>query len=415
MNTLWAICALVLTIGIAPFVQAKSLTLEDALQLAVEKSPNIKGAEADYAAAKGDRRQASAFLNPILQFDAENLAGSGQYNGMDSAELTAGVSQLIEIGGKRSARIQAADHGKVIARYGQSSTKFDLIRDVKTAFANAVDAQEEAAIAEEQAQLARDVYATVNKRVTAAAEPLVQRNKARISVINAELVAANAKGKKNSTLRILLSLWSSTESNVTLSTDDFYKMVKPDIEQNALNKLQHSVDYRQQTANLEQAKSFLDLEKANAVPDPSFNIGVRDFRSGNDQALVAGVSIPLPVFNVNGGNIEKARQIAVKADTDRQKLLLSNQASLIEHLQELQNSYLTASKIKIDVLPEAKEAFKQAERGYKAGKFAYLEVLDAQRTLTDTRLSYVQALRDYHIHQAEVDRLTAQDFPMGEK
>lgn len=414
MKKLWVFCACICLIAPAYADRPKALRLDDAIHLALQNSPSIKGAEAEYGAAVGERRQASAFINPTISLDAENISGSGIYNGMDGAELTAGVSQTVETGGKRVARIKAADQGQRVALYGQSAATLDLIRDVKSAFANAVAAQEEATIAADQASLARDVYKTVNKRVSAAAEPLVQRNKAKISMANAELIAERAKGQKSTALKVLSALWGDASGVSSVTSDDFYKITEPQTDADIQKLLQNTVDYKQKSVGVEQAKSLLDLEQANALPNPTFNVGVRDFRMTDDQALVAGVSFPLPVFNLNRGNIEKARQLAVKASTDRQKLLFNGQAELADHMQQLQNAYLTASKIKTTILPEAQEAFAQAKRGYNAGKFAYLEVLDAQRTLTDTRLAYINSLRDYHIHQAEVERLTAQDITTGD-
>lgn len=383
------------------------LTLDQAIRLAIDNSPDIKGADAVYGMAKGERRQSSALPNPNIGFEAENVAGTGAYSGTDNAELTLGLNQQIQIGGKRSARISAAETGKVIARYGQSTAKLDLIRNVETAFADAVAAQEQSVVAQEQAKLAKDVYKTVNKRVSAAAEPLVQRNKAKILLANAELAAERAKGQKDAAVKILSALLNNAKAPDLLSTEEFYKADKPNLGKEIETSLKDTPDYRQQMANVERAKSLLDLEKANAIPDPTVSFGIRDFRSTNDQALIVGVSLPLPVFNINKGNIDEARYQKVKADTDRQRLLLDGQAALAEQGQILQNAWLTASRIKEDILPEAQEAFHQAQRGYNVGKFAYLEVLDAQRTLTDTRTAYIQALRDYHVSQAQIERLIA--------
>jgi cobalt-zinc-cadmium efflux system outer membrane protein len=393
----------------AQYPKESELSLHEAIELAIQHSPDMVGAEASYGAARGQRRQAGALMNPSIGFEAENVAGSGAYSGTDNAEFTLGINQQIQIGGKRSANIHAAEYGQEAARYGKSTAQLDLIRNVKVAFTDAVAAQEQSVIMQEQEKLARDVYATVNKRVTAAAEPVVQRNKAKISLANAELIAERAKGQKQSALKILAAQWNNAQIPSALASKDFYEAKKFDVSKDVETLLQNTPDYKQQSASIRQAKSLLDLEKANAIPDPTVSFGLRDLRATNDQALVLGLSIPLPVFNMNGGNIETARQQAVKAETDRQKTLLTGQANLAEHIQLLQNAYLTATRIKADILPEAQEAFSQAKRGYNAGKFAYLEVLDAQRTLTDTRITYIQALRDYHVNKAEVERLIAQD------
>lgn len=408
MNKLWAFCACLCLIGPAYADQQKSLALGDAIHLALEASPSVKGADADYGAAAGERRQAGAFINPTIGFDAENIGGTGIYSGADGAELTAGISQTVEIGGKRSARINAAGQGVLSAQYSQQAARLDLVRDVTVAFANAAATQEQAAITAKQALLAKDVYQTVNRRVTAAAAPIMQRNKARISLANADLIAERAKGQKTAALEILGAFWSSDQLR-SVAVDHFYKIEKPAFSADVSKLLKETVDYKQKSATAEQARSILDLERANAVPNPTIGIGLRDFRMTNDQALVASLSFPLPVFNLNRGNIDKARHLAAKADTDRQKLLLNGTASLAGHSQLLQNAWLTATKIKAVILPEAQEAFAQAKRGYNTGKFPYLEVLDAQRTLTDTRLAYIQALRDYHAEKAEVERLIAKD------
>lgn len=389
------------------------LTLDQALTLAIAHSPDITGAGAVYGMAKGERRQAGALPNPTVGFEAENIAGSGAYGGTDNAELTLGVNQQIQIGGKRTARVRAADTGTLMAQYGQTTARLDLIRNVEIAFANAVAAQEEYNVTQEQARLARDVYKTVNKRVSAAAEPLVQRNKAKILLANAELTAERAKGDRDASLKVLAALWNNASLPQALSSVHFYKADKPTVSADSKKALTGTPDYRQQTAAIDQAQSLLDLERANAIPDPTISVGVRDFRATNDQALVVGVSVPLPVFNANGGNIAKARYQATKAGTDRQRALLDNQSSLASESQSAYNAWLTATRIQSDILPEAREAFKQAQRGYKAGKFAYLEVLDAQRTLTDTRIAYIQALRDYHVSNAQVERLTAHHETMS--
>ena len=205
MKNLWAVCACLCLICPAYADEQRPLTLDEAIHFALEASPSIKGADADYGAASGEFRQAGAFLNPIIGFDAENISGTGIYRGTDSGEFTAGISQTVEVGGKRSARITAAGQDVLSARYGQQAVRLNLVRDVTTAFANAVAAQEEASIAIEQALLAKDVYQTVNKRVTAAAAPIVQRNKAKISLANADLIAERAKGQKAAALGCLRS------------------------------------------------------------------------------------------------------------------------------------------------------------------------------------------------------------------
>jgi len=134
---------------------------------------------------------------------------------------------------------------------------------------------------------------------------------------------------------------------------------------------------------------------------------VRDFRGTGDQALMAGISIPIPVFNRNQGNIEKARHEVVKAESDAAATKLTARNSAFQAHEDMINAYRQADILKSTILPAAEKAFRLAREGYRAGKFAYLEVLDSQRTLFETRAQYIAALRDYHKARAETERLTA--------
>lgn len=386
---------------------SEPMTLERAIRLAVENSPDIKGAAADYGAAVGERRQAGVLPNPSLIIETENIAGNGPYKGFKSAETAFGVSQQILVGGKRSARINAAESGRISAQYGQKTAQMDVVRNVTVLFATAVAAQEQSSIMQEQVMLARRVYENVNKRVKAAAAPVVQRNKAKISLANAELMAEQAKGRQEASLKALSALLNNTVTPQRLSSQYFYQISKPEKPGNIQDILTKTADYQVQTLAIQQSDSLLDLERANAIPDPVISVSLRDFRETDNQAVILGLSVPIPVFDRNSGNIQKARQLAVKSQTDRQKRLLENQANFVDRMQIATNAWLTATRIKKDILPEAQEAFRQAQKGYNAGKFAYLEVLDAQRTLTDVRIAYINALQEYHVNNAEIERLTA--------
>lgn len=390
--------------SLAQAPEKAALDLNQIISIALKQSPRLKGAEAGVAAADAGRGQASALPNPQLGLEAENLGGSGDYRGTRSAELTAGVSQLIEIGGKRSARIDIADSDASAARIDREVTKSELIRDLRRAYADVIAAREEVKLANEQQSLADDVLGTVNQRVGAAAEPVIQQNKARIARASAVIAAAKAKGAEQASLQNLAVLMGEELPPANLQDGDFYKLEAPAPVD--MISLKQGADFQRSSAALDKAQAALSLEQATAIPDPTVSAGVRQFRDSDEKAFVVGVSIPLPVFNMNRGNIERARQEAVKADADRMIALQDGQTKLVEAQQNMQSAYLEATQYKDTVLPEADKAFAQARRGYGAGKFSYLEVLDAQRTLAETRLAYIAALKDYHFNKAEIERLT---------
>lgn len=386
--------------------RGQTVSLQAAISRALANSPQLKSAESAMLASEGERRQAGMPPNPEIGLEAENVAGRGPYKGTDAAEISFGVSQRIETGGKRAARRQAAGKSYEIAAYDYSAARLDLIRDVTIAYADAVAAQEEARLAGDQRKLAGDVLQSVASRVAAAAEPLIQKSKAEVALATSENAYSKALRELEIAKKKLASLWGQDGAGFVLDASDFFAVI-PVAFEDGLARLAATPDIARLDAGIARAKANLDLEQANAMPDPTFSAGIRDFRETRDQALMFGISVPIPVWNANQGNIEKARHDASKSESDRQAALLSMSSGLTRAGQELQAAYDETESLKTTILPAAEKVFSLLSQGYQAGRFPYLEVLDAQRTLFEARSQYNAALKNYHISRAGVERLTA--------
>lgn len=382
------------------------LTLAEAISKAIASSPRLQSSEASRQASLGERRQAGALPNPELEITAENIGGKNQYKGFDSAEVTYGASQLIEIGGKRSSRIALAERGMDISNYDALAVRLDVIRDVTKAFAEAVAANEEVKLAEGQQKLAGEVLQTVTKRVNAAREPQIQKSKATVALSTSRIALDKARRDYQTAKQVLASQMGETQPVGELDMSAFYAITEPASAGDVKEMLAANPDLARWKPTLAKSKAALELEQANALPDPRFNAGFRDFRDSGDKAFVAGVSIPFPVFNANQGNIAKARAELSKTTHEQRASELTLGTELSKSLQAQQVAYMQATTLKKSILPEAERAFSLSRQGYQEGKFAYLEVLDAERTLADARMQYIEALKEYHLQRANIERLT---------
>lgn len=388
-------------------VEVTEVTLEEAIKRAVDVSPASRIGEATKEISKGEHQQAALIPNPELSVEAENIGGRGNYKGVDALETTIAVSQTIEMGGKRTARIKVAAEGGNLAGYDAQSQRLGLIYDVSVAYIEAVAAEEQLQIAKEQQKLARGTLDTVAKRVDAAADPIFQKSKADVALSASKIAVKQAEQQAKITKQKLVRYWDGTASQIKLNHKFFNKIEEPMAYERVVSGLKNSPDYQRWNALHAQSKAVIDLEKSNAIPDPTVTMGVRDFRESGDQAFVVGVSIPFAFFNRNQGNIYKAGQESAKIDAERQKSWMDLEISLASLTEELESSFSAAEIIDQSTLPAAQKAFSEARKGHSAGKFAYLEVLDAQRTLADVREEYNNTLRKYHLARAEINRLTA--------
>jgi cobalt-zinc-cadmium efflux system outer membrane protein len=385
---------------------ASVITLEDAIARAMEAAPRLKASAANMEAAKGIHDQSGYWPNPRIGIEAENVAGSGQFSGISGAEITYGVSQQIEIGGKRSNRVAAAQQGVALSQLDMSIERFSLIRDVHVAYADAVAAQEALRLAKERKELAEQLYKTVRQRVDAAREPEIQQSKAKIGVSTATFNLARAGREFQHTKHVLSSLWAGHDDNFHLADAHFYELKAPPTEHEVEALLDKTPDLKRWEVEHQRRKALAELEEAQAIPDPEVAVGVRDLRQTGDQAFMVGLSIPIPVFNANQGNIARARSEALQVESQGRHAELTLRNEVFQHLEELINAYEQAKTLKSDIIPSAEKAFSLAREGYQAGSFPYLEVLDAQRTLFEVKENYVEALKAYHTASANVVRLT---------
>lgn len=387
--------------------QQGGLTLNAAIARALKNAPVLQASSARASAAMAARKQAGALPNPELSIEAENIMGDGPYDGFDNADITYGVSQLVELPGKRGNRIKIADADSVKSHLSGDVTRLDLIRDVTIAYVQLLAAQQEVMIREEEINLTNSVFNSVAARVEAGKEPAIQRNKAKIAQASSQIALDRARRGLQAQKQVLVSLMGGGDGDFAVVSDSLPRIEEPAALTVYATRLGNALDIQGFDAEVKRAEAAVSLEKASSVPDPTFTLGVRDIRGDDSQAFIAGVSFPIPVFNLNRGNIQRAGQELTAAVSDRNAAELALAATLAQLHGNLVNAYSEANTLQTEVIGGAQEAFSFAKQGYEAGKFGYLEVLDAQRTLFETRQQLNTAIVDYHTQRAQIERLAA--------
>lgn len=390
----------------APFVHSK-ISLDQAISWGLEHSPILGASSSRANAATASRTQAGALPNPELSIETENIYGDGPYNGMGGAEITYGISQLVELPGKRGNRIRVAEAEKSRIHYMRDGAQLDLIRDITIAYAELAVAERNLNVIEEERTLAEKVRDSVVARVTAGKEPPIQKSKAQVELSASDIALDRARRAVNAKKQALAALMGNNTMAFNIDIESLPVLTEPENLPYYRERLLKTPDIKGFEANITQAQSALSLERANALPDPTLSFGVRQFREDDRQAFIAGVSFPIPVFNTNRAGVERAAHELSAAKFDRQSGQLSLESALTEAYQNYVSAYREANALKDSILPGAEEAFSFSRQGYDAGKFGYLEVLDAQRTLFEARRQHNEAILDYHRQRAAIERMTA--------
>ncbi len=385
---------------------AGPLSLREALALAVRLNPGLAASAHDILAAEGNARQAGVLPNPELEIEAEDFGGTDSRKGYDGATTTAGISQQIELGGKRSKRQAVARAEARLTGWDYESARLDVLTRTKQAFVDVLAAQGQVALAEASLSLAEDVRKSVAERVKAGKVPELEETKAAVEVSSAGIALERAKRKLDVARKLLVANWGSATprfANAVGSLEDVREV-------GSLDSLAAAVDRSPEVARWSDARlaaaESLRLAKAQRIPDITVNVGARRFEEDGTHAAVAGIALPLPLFDRNTGGIAAAQHAVMAAEQKERAARLMAATSFAEIHGRLEAARSEAIAIRDGLLPAAQKAFEAAQTGYREGKYGHLEVLDAQRTLNEARSRYLEVLADYHKATADLERLT---------
>ena len=384
------------------------ITLVQALSLSIMKNPGLAAYSWEVRAAEARILQASLLPNPEFDFQAEELGWSDYRNGIGSAVMYFIFSQMLELGDKRGKRTSVARLETDIEDWEYASKRLDLLAETTKAFIRALAARKKVALSEKFHQLAKRVFQVVSERVEAGKVSPLEKTKAQVTVAGTRIELERARRQWNVSRKRLAANWGSISPKFEGVAGDLDKIsALPSIDK-LLEKTAQNPDQARWETEILLGEAKLEFEKSKRIPNVTVSAGLQRFEQTNDNALVVGLSIPIPVFDHNQGRIEEARHNLRKVEEQKRITDVRIKTELSSAYQILSASYLEAISLKKDVLPAAQRVFDGLSEGYRQGKFRYLDVLDAQRTLFTAQATYIEALANYHETSVEVERLIGQ-------
>lgn len=373
------------------------LTLAQAIRTALDGHPELSAARREIEATQGARLQAGAFQNPTLSAEIEDVR-------RDSRTTTVLLSQPIELGGKRGARIEAAERAIALARAQLEARQVELQANVTAAFFAALIAQDRVQLAQGSLDLAAKGSLAASHRVRAGKVSPIEETKAKVAEAGVRLEWLQAQGELQTGLQQLRALLGRAPAFQTLDGDAVTLPAARSAEA-VEQRLADAPALRQARLDVQRFAALAALEQAKRMPDLTLTAGaMRDREAGRNQAVV-GISVPLPIFDTNRGNIVEALRRQDKAEDELLAVELRLRAEAGAARQRHVTALAEVDALQKDILPGARAAFDAATKGFELGKFAYLDVLDAQRTLLQARSQHLRALAEAHRAATDLDRL----------
>lgn len=337
--------------------------------------------EAEIDRARGLAQQARARPNPTVSLTGENFAGQSPYSGINRAETTLQVFQPIELGGKRSARIAAGEAGVAAAAARATDGKIAYAYDLARAYAAAEVAERRISLAEDGLEQAKEDLRAARALVAAGKEARLRslQAEAEVAALQAELDAAQA-GLIAALAR--LSALAGVEQPFTgVSEPLLGRAAGPAMIAMAASQ---TSSVRAAEAEREAAGRRVSVERKRAIPDVTASFGVRRLQIEKAQAVLAGVSIPLHVFDRNRGNIAAAQAELRAAEARAAVARFEAEAGLrsAERQIEAADARVAAAEVS---LRTAQETYRLARIAYEAGKSPLIELIAARRGVGQAR------------------------------
>lgn len=381
----------------------ENITLDQAIALALQVNPDIAVAMRGREVESAQVLQAATRPNPTLSGQVEDLRSQNRI-------ATIAISQQLETAGKRDKRIAAADATLAIADADIRITQAEISAKTYAAFYQVLAAQQAQTLTRELLQIATTSKETTAKRVLAGKVSPVEETKAKVAEAGLKIDLANTSQQLASAKQRLGSLWAKgLESNSHIdyiAVGELEKLNNIPTLDDLMTQLVDSPRLKKASLSITQKQTLSAIELSKQTPDVTLSLGAqRNEELGGITQAIIGLSIPIPLFDKNQGNLQSAKAREFQALDEKTALENQLQSELADAYSRRQLQVDAASMYKNDILQGAQSAYEAARKGFEFGKFSFLEVLDAQRTLFQAKTQFIQTLALARQAEADMQRI----------
>jgi len=394
---------------------SEALTLDQCISIALQQNPLLLSSREQYKASLARINQAKAFPQPSIDFDSDLQPKFFHFK--DSGESYFGVSQSIEFPGKRYLRGKIASQESKEFMADTELLKLDLIFQVKHAFYSLLLAQEKLKYAQQNLELSQDFLQKAELKYDAG-------DVAKVEVLRARVEASKAANEvKTAENEVKLA---KAMLNFLLARKKYDPLkIKGELKRRFISLKIDELKQKSLIFRPEIKRINLSLKKENLVKKqgylsylPDFDIGISKHRlEGEGSYWDVTLSFPIPLFFWQPKKGEIAEAEANIESLKKEMEHLKNSIDL-----EVEESYVNAltakNQIQLfedEILAQAEEVYNMFLFSYQEGEISSIELIDARRTLMEARISYADALYNYDVALAALEKSVGQKLKGDEK
>jgi outer membrane protein, heavy metal efflux system len=384
------------------------LDFESAWQRVLQCSPELAIAEQEINVLQGEKRQVSLLPNPVATVEGDNLGVRKHDVDAEPPEVTFAVTQLFELGGKRYARCAVTSSLESVAFYCAQIARKELQLALTVAFIEVSSAQERMRLAQERECVALETLQAFRCLVEGGKISPIQERKAHVALVETQICLREASSSFEQARKRLAALWGSSCIDFDGVSFSLYECVAPPACCTIENQVYCTPEYAKAKAEIISASQNIQLQRVNSIPDVALTVGYRRFIDSSEHGWLVGAEFPLPLFNRNQGNIQRAYAQRSQAACRMAEIVRELKEGVTVTYERLTGAFEELTLIENGALAEMAAVFDLIQCGYQCGKYELLELLEAHNLLIDIQEKHLNLLHDYHISRAELERLTGE-------
>jgi cobalt-zinc-cadmium efflux system outer membrane protein len=376
--------------------QGVLVSLEQVENIARQMNPTLRQAEAEIRAAKARQQQAGLYPNPTIGYTGDEIRGGSVGGGKEGFF----VQQTFVTGGKLG--LSRAVFGKEakLASLEAEEQRMRVESAVKMAFLRVLAAQEMldarrdmAKIAQDNAETQRHLLNTGQADETEVLEAEVEAQRMRMG----ERMQENTRREEWRSLTSVIGQPDMPMATVAGDLEHGWPELNEEEAVEAITKESPAVRIAEAAAD--HAQSLLARSRREPIPD----VQVRGGMEYNNDMLdrlpfakgwesIAEVSVQIPIFNRNQGDVAAARANIDRADLEKKRIALTLRDRAAAAVDQYANARLMAVEFRDEILPRAKKAYGLMSEKYGLMLASYPRVLESQRRLYELQIEYIAAL-----------------------
>lgn len=403
------------------FIDPTGLTVDNLLQDGFRRRADIFAARQRLGIAEGRLVQAGLRPNPTVDSDYSSAKFLG---GQNEGEMSFGISQVFETAGKRRKRVKVARLELAQVKAEVLALERQFAADLRAAYARALAAGRQLDTFEQLIAGSNELVRITNERLKQGDVAPLELNIVKVETDRLRTQAVKARAALESEIISLHTL-------VALDQKEPLRIAPlperpPRLDLSLIEATEMAMGERAdlQAARLgEQAGlARISLARAQGVPDFALNSKVSITRDifddtpfgpikDRDKILSFGVSVGLPVFNRNQGEIAVATAERVQAQRQREFLESTIQRDVALAYRQYRAAAETLVIFATQIIPNAEKNLQTVRAAYNAGEFSIFDVVAEQRRLIENETGYNEALASYYSALAELERALGTMIP----